>query len=95
MTTSTKTESPAATGVTYQSGFGNEFATEAVAGALPQGQNSPQKVAVRPLCRASQRDAVHRAARDESPLVAVSHPSVGGAPAVSADGKRPAAQHSV
>jgi homogentisate 1,2-dioxygenase len=27
----------------YQSGFGNEFATEAVAGALPQGQNSPQQ----------------------------------------------------
>ena len=27
----------------YQSGFRNEFATEAVAGALPQGQNSPQK----------------------------------------------------
>ncbi len=27
----------------YQSGFGNEFATEAVAGALPHGQNSPQK----------------------------------------------------
>ena len=27
----------------YQSGFGNEFATEAVAGALPQGQNSPQR----------------------------------------------------
>src|SRR5580700_8092920 len=26
----------------YQTGFGNEFATEAVAGALPQGQNSPQ-----------------------------------------------------
>jgi len=25
-------------------GFGNHFATEAVAGALPQGQNSPQKV---------------------------------------------------
>jgi homogentisate 1,2-dioxygenase len=30
---------------TYQSGFGNEFATEAVAGALPVGQNSPQRVA--------------------------------------------------
>lgn len=29
--------------VQYQSGFGNEFATEAVAGALPVGQNSPQK----------------------------------------------------
>jgi len=27
----------------YQSGFGNEFATEAVPGALPQGRNSPQK----------------------------------------------------
>jgi len=29
----------------YQSGFGNEFATEAVEGALPVGQNSPQKPA--------------------------------------------------
>jgi len=27
----------------YQSGFSNEFATEAIAGALPQGQNSPQR----------------------------------------------------
>ncbi|HTT38946.1 MAG TPA: homogentisate 1,2-dioxygenase [Burkholderiales bacterium] len=27
----------------YQTGFGNEFATEALAGALPVGQNSPQK----------------------------------------------------
>ena len=27
----------------YQSGFGNEFATEAQPGALPRGQNSPQK----------------------------------------------------
>jgi len=27
----------------YQTGFGNEFATEALAGALPSGQNSPQK----------------------------------------------------
>ncbi|MFT3697110.1 MAG: homogentisate 1,2-dioxygenase [Kofleriaceae bacterium] len=30
--------------MSYLSGFGNEHATEAVAGALPQGQNSPQKV---------------------------------------------------
>jgi homogentisate 1,2-dioxygenase len=29
--------------VDYQSGFGNEFATEAVKGALPEGQNAPQK----------------------------------------------------
>jgi len=31
------------TELTYLSGFGNEFATEARAGALPQGQNSPQQ----------------------------------------------------
>ena len=29
----------------YQSGFCNDFATEALPGALPMGQNSPQKVA--------------------------------------------------
>ncbi|WP_404441294.1 homogentisate 1,2-dioxygenase [Stutzerimonas chloritidismutans] len=28
----------------YQSGFGNEFSSEALPGALPVGQNSPQKV---------------------------------------------------
>ncbi len=33
------------TPLTYQSGFGNEFATEALPGALPLGQNSPQRVA--------------------------------------------------
>ena len=27
----------------YMSGFGNEFASEAAAGALPIGQNNPQK----------------------------------------------------
>jgi homogentisate 1,2-dioxygenase len=42
---SATTISPAKTQVLYQSGFGNEFASEAVAGVLPQGQNSPQKVA--------------------------------------------------
>ena len=29
----------------YQSGFGNEFASEAIAGTLPEGRNSPQRVA--------------------------------------------------
>ncbi len=29
----------------YQSGFGNEFASEAIPGTLPVGQNSPQRVA--------------------------------------------------
>lgn len=31
--------------LTYQSGFGNEHASEAVPGSLPLGRNSPQKVA--------------------------------------------------
>jgi homogentisate 1,2-dioxygenase len=30
--------------LTYQNGFGNQHASEAVAGALPQGRNSPQRV---------------------------------------------------
>src|SRR3982075_2258658 len=29
----------------YQTGFANHFATEALAGALPQGRNSPQRCA--------------------------------------------------
>ena len=33
------------TSLRYQCGFGNQFATEAVAGALPIGRNSPQRVA--------------------------------------------------
>ncbi len=36
---------PVKTTLRYQSGFGNEFASEAVEGVLPRGQNSPQKVA--------------------------------------------------
>ena len=31
--------------IQYQSGFGNHFSTEAVVGALPEGRNSPQRVA--------------------------------------------------
>ena len=34
---------PATEQFKYQSGFGNEFATEAIKGALPIGQNSPQR----------------------------------------------------
>ena len=33
------------TDLQYQSGFGNQFATEAVEGTLPPGRNSPQRVA--------------------------------------------------
>ncbi|HEY9682623.1 MAG TPA: homogentisate 1,2-dioxygenase [Oculatellaceae cyanobacterium] len=34
----------ATTELKYQSGFGNQFASEALPGALPEGQNSPQRV---------------------------------------------------
>jgi len=34
-----------ASDLAYQSGFGNNFETESLAGALPQGQNSPQQCA--------------------------------------------------
>jgi homogentisate 1,2-dioxygenase len=37
-------ETAADSTLSYQSGFGNEFATEALSGALPVGQNSPQRV---------------------------------------------------
>lgn len=40
---STELAAPAAVQVQYQSGFGNEFASEAAPGALPRGQNSPQR----------------------------------------------------
>jgi homogentisate 1,2-dioxygenase len=33
-----------AAGLPYQTGFGNEFATEALPNVLPVGRNSPQKV---------------------------------------------------
>jgi homogentisate 1,2-dioxygenase len=42
-TTSASVSAPADAALRYQSGFGNEYASEAVAGALPQGRNSPQR----------------------------------------------------
>ncbi len=43
MTATVLHPSSTATELRYQSGFGNEFATEAVTGALPEGRNSPQR----------------------------------------------------
>src|SRR6195256_2177828 len=40
-----ETKEHAGTPVLYQSGFGNEFASEALEGVSPRGQNSPQTVA--------------------------------------------------
>src|SRR5271166_5465223 len=44
-TTNAQAKTPGKTKFVYQSGFGNEFASEPVEGVLPRGQNSPQKVA--------------------------------------------------
>jgi len=43
MATTGRTASKATAELQYQSGFANEFATEALAGALPVGRNSPQR----------------------------------------------------
>lgn len=39
----TQGETPTGTTIGYMPGFGNDFETEALPGALPQGRNSPQK----------------------------------------------------
>ena len=84
----TITERPPQTKLAYQTGFGNEFATEALPGALPQGQNSPQRVAYGLYAGAAERHAVHRGAASESALVALSHPAVGHARAVPPTARR-------
>jgi homogentisate 1,2-dioxygenase len=70
----------------YQSGFGNEFASEAVAGALPVGRNSPQKS----LRRAVFGNVFYDAAPFEQTHVDVSHSAVGSAPPVPANRKQAA-----
>jgi homogentisate 1,2-dioxygenase len=45
MTARRETETVDATTLAYMPGFGNDFETEALPGALPQGQNSPQQCA--------------------------------------------------
>ena len=42
-TVSTRTTSESSENLSYMPGFGNDFETEALPDALPQGQNSPQK----------------------------------------------------
>ncbi|MFG2126604.1 homogentisate 1,2-dioxygenase [Streptomyces sp. NPDC048751] len=41
--TALPSDGPTASGLRYLSGFGNHHATEAVAGALPEGRNAPQR----------------------------------------------------
>ncbi len=63
----------------YQRGFGNEFATEAIAGALPAGPQQPAARAVRALCRADLGHRLHGArAANRRTWVYRRQPSVGG-----------------
>nr|WP_245659873.1 homogentisate 1,2-dioxygenase [Nocardia gamkensis] len=48
----------------YLSGFGNEHQSEAIPGALPTDQNSPQR-ALRPVRGTTLGDGVHRTARGQ------------------------------
>ena len=73
----------------YQSGFGNEFATEAHSGALPQGQNAPQHAPLGLVYRANQRHSFHRAAASEPPHLELPHPSFGDASSLIATSPRP------
>ena len=59
----------------YMSGFGNGFETEALAGALPIGRNSPQKCAFGLYAEQIERLAFHRAAGHQRTILAVSHPA--------------------
>ena len=61
--------------LSYMPGFGNDFETESLPGALPQGQNSPQRPRLRALCRTAFRLALHRAARHQRALLALPHPA--------------------
>ena len=76
----------------YQTGFGNEFATEAVAGVLPKGQSAPQKVALGLYAELWTGTAVYGAARDEPPDLGVPHQPVSQAQAFRGDPHSPAPQ---
>ncbi len=69
----------AATPEGYMPGFGNDFETEALPGALPVGQNSPQRCAYGLYAEQLVRLAFHSAAREERALVAVSDAAFGAA----------------
>ena len=58
----------------YMSGFGNSFETEALAGALPVGRNSPQKVSFGLYAEQLSGSAVHGTAGQQPALVALPHP---------------------
>jgi hypothetical protein len=68
----------------YQSGFGNSFATEALARRAAGRPQLAAALPLRPVRRAALRHGLHRAARRQPALLAVPHPPVGDAHAVQA-----------
>ena len=68
-------------------------ATEAI--RLPPGQNAPQRPPRGLYTEQFSGTAVHRAARREPALLALSHPALGDAPAVSPDRQWPRSQRAV
>ena len=74
----------------YQSGFANEFATEALPGALPEGRNSPQKAPYG--LYAEQLSGTAFTAPQQPPLLAVPDSTCGHAPAVCAYSRQPLAE---
>ncbi len=72
----------------YQSGFGNEFATEALPGALPEGQNSPQRAPYGLYAEQLSGTAFTAPRAANRRVVAVPHPPGRRARAVSPDRQR-------
>ena len=60
----------------YLSGFGNEYASEAVAGALPIGQNSPQRPPLGLYAEQLSGTPFTVPRREFAAFLAVSHPSL-------------------
>ena len=79
----------------YFTGFGNEHATEARAGRAAGRPERAAAAAARSLHRADLGHPVHRAARREPALLALPHPALGDASAVSPDRQRPRSQRAV
>lgn len=60
----------------YMRGFGNDFETEALPGALPRSELAVE-MRIWPLCRAAFGDRLHRLARSERTDLALPDPAVG------------------
>ena len=77
----------------YMSGFGKSFETEALPGALPIGRNSPQRCAYGLYAEQLSGSPVHRTARQQRALLAVSDPAVGEALRAICEGRCRAVAH--